>query len=247
MKGGLIFISYKFDRTRPTKDIDFLGVSVSSDMEEIAQIVDSICAIQVDDGVIFDRNSIATEIINQGEKHEYIGIRTKIDSTLSGIKMKLSIDVGFGDKLETEPLEIEYPVILDLPAPLIKVYSCETVIAEKFETIVKLGIINSRMKDFFDIHFLSQNYSFEMNELKKNILTTFNQRHTDISNRSYIFSDDFKNNENKSIQWEAFLRKNKIKTKEIFSSIIEKIEIFIEPIFQNENKKKWNIKKSSWE
>jgi predicted nucleotidyltransferase component of viral defense system len=159
----------------------------------------------------------------------------------------MQLDIGFGDTITAGPVEIEFPTLLDFPAPKLKVYSIETAIAEKFEAIVSLQLSTSRMKDFYDILFFAENYNFKKETLIQAITTTFNHRSTDLVLSKTIFEDQFKNNERFQALWEAFLDRNKLESNKTFSEIVTQIQSFIQPIFDSDKKINWNPDKWEWE
>jgi len=146
-------------QARPAKDIDFLGLGVKNDVDEIKRVIQEVIAIKINDGVIFDPSSVRVRQI--AEQAEYIGTRVSAQSSIGGARNVMQIDIGFGDKIVSGPLDIEYPTILDYPAAHIKVYSLESAIAEKFEAIVRFNVATSRMKDFYDIIYLSKHTTFK--------------------------------------------------------------------------------------
>jgi predicted nucleotidyltransferase component of viral defense system len=170
LKGGLLLICLKMPKCRPTKDIDFLAEQIKNDINEIENIFKRISEIQCDDGVKFISSSIVSERIK--EDADYEGIRLKIDGTLGQVRKRLQVDIGFGDIIIPEATSVEFPSLLE-DLPKVKAYSVESIISEKFEAMIKLAMANSRMKDFYDVYFLSSSHNFRSNELKKAIETTF--------------------------------------------------------------------------
>ncbi len=244
LKGALLFIAHDISRTRPTKDIDFLGTSVSNEKDDIAEIIKEILNISCEDGLRFEVDSVESEnIVEDGDYH---GVRVKFNTYLENSRERIQIDIGFGDKITGGPIEIDFPTLLDFPAPHLKVYSIESAIAEKFEAIVSLQLETSRMKDFYDILFFAEHYEFKRELLKEAILTTFNHRETDIEIRKNIFDDEFKADEKLQKYWTAFLERNKLTAENSFMEIVNKINAFIEPIFYNK-KLNWNPNKFNWE
>lgn len=244
LKGALLLMTYDIEKTRPTKDIDFLGKSIKNDVESLKDIIQEICSIKTDDGIEFIKEKISAERIK--EEAEYGGVRIHIPYQMHTIKGVIQIDVGFGDKIIKGPTKIEFPTLLDMPAPLINVYSLETAIAEKFEAIVKLNFQTSRMKDFFDIAHISTNSKFDSSILMEALSITFKTRGTNLEDRKTIFSEEYKTDNKKESQWKAFLNKNKILSDNNFVDIVNNIEKFIEPIFSNK-KLKWNPQNFIWE
>ncbi|MFH0989665.1 MAG: nucleotidyl transferase AbiEii/AbiGii toxin family protein [bacterium] len=210
LKGALLFLTHQMPNHRPTKDIDFLCSGVKNDIDSMKSAMEEIAAITADDGVTFDTTSIAVEHI--AEQAEYGGLRAAIRCSIGGARNVLQIDVGFGDKITAGPLEIEYPAMLDFPSPHIMVYSLESAIAEKFEAIIRFNVVSSRMKDFYDVIHLAQHQSFAAEMLAEAIRLTFRTRSTPLQDRQMIFSDTFKSDSTKEIQWTAFHKTNKLKS-----------------------------------
>lgn len=243
LKGALLFVAYNITNLRPTRDIDFLGKSLSNDLYDLKKIIQGICSIDYEDAVEFESESV--EITSIAEEKEYSGARVKIIAKLGSARVILWLDFGFGDKIVAGPVEIDFPVLLNFDAPRIKVYSLESAIAEKFQACVKLNFDTSRMKDFYDINELATKNNFELETLAEAIMETFSARETDIDSRGLIFSEDFKNDKKKEIQWKAFLKRTSISSHYSFREIVERIEKFIDMSCQiNLTKMKWD--KDSW-
>ena len=220
LKGGLLLICLKMPMSRPTKDIDFLAKEIKNDPVELEHIFRSITAISCNDGVKFISSSLISEQIK--ENADYEGIRIKIDATLGQARKKLQMDIGFGDVIIPRAMQMEFPTLLEEKPPRIKVYSIESIISEKFEAMVKLAMVNSRMKDFYDIYTLSVNYNFQSDRLKKAIESTFQRRKTFIPDNLLIFRLEFHRDEEKQRQWSAFLRKSRLHdVNQGFSEIME--------------------------
>lgn len=248
LKGALFLLSQNIPRFRPTKDIDFLGSKINGSTENIRKTMEQISAIHCDDGVTFNKKGIAVEVIKKGANYE--GVRVKIEAILGVMLRRIQIDVGFSGIIIPAPQEILFPVILDFPPPRIISYSIESAISEKFEAIVKMDYLTSRMKDFYDMFFIASNIPFDFKGLKKALDATFEDRGTDIEKMKIIFDEEFKRNQMKHQQWQAFLRKNEITHPGDFDGVVEKIKRFIVPMFdgslegnQNYN---WNSKDWKW-
>ena len=161
LKGALLFLVYNMPFLRPTKDIDFLVNSIPNDLQKIKRIIEDIALIDDKDGVVFIQKSISVESIIEDAVYE--GVRIKIEATMDSTKKLLQLDIAFGDVVVEGPVEMSFPVLLEgQSVPNIQVYSRESAVAEKFEAIVKLNVITSRMKDFYDILFLAQKETFQM-------------------------------------------------------------------------------------
>ena len=229
LKGAMLFTFWHDEPHRPTRDADFLGL-VDPDIDKITAIFQSLCSITVDDdGLNFDSETVAAEEIR--ENNAYEGIRVHLSGELSGAKIILQIDIGFGDVVTPDPEEIEYPTLLDQEIPKLKAYPVYTVIAEKFEAMIKLGMINTRMKDFYDLWILLQKFELEEVLLKKAIKATFDRRKTAIPKEMPMaFSEEFYEDTTKKKQWSAFLNKNGIKDKKNLKEIVSSLEEFLMPI-----------------
>jgi len=163
LKGRLLLICLKIPRSRATKDIDFLAEQVKNDPTELKYILRNIADLHCDDGVKFNPLSIASERIK--EDADYEGIRLKIDVTLGQARKRLQMDIAFGDIIVPKARVMEFPTLLEEESPKIKVYSIESIISEKFEAMIKLAMVNSRMKDFYDIYTLSISHNFQGSKL----------------------------------------------------------------------------------
>ncbi|MFC1617504.1 nucleotidyl transferase AbiEii/AbiGii toxin family protein [Candidatus Margulisiibacteriota bacterium] len=233
LKGALMLVYWGGINQRPTKDIDMLGIT-NHDVNSVINIIRDILGQEVEpDGVSFKLNTVTGEIIN--EEADYSGVRIRIGSKISTAKVNLQIDIGFDDIIFPKSQNIQFPTLLKgSNVPKMKGYSRESLIAEKFETIVKLNVFNSRMKDFWDIWFISSNFDFNKTYLAKAIQATFNKRNTKLSDSRSIFSKEFAENEQKEIQWRAFLNKNKMEIgPESFKGVVEQLKIFLSPIINS--------------
>ncbi len=159
LKGALMLRAWNSPEFRPTMDIDMLVRSSNEEINIKAQIME-IMELEVEaDGISFDPGSIRTEPIT--ENAGYAGLRVRFIGFLGSARVSVQIDIGFGDIVFPDPEIVELPALLDYPAPKLMGYSRESTIAEKFEAIIKLGLLNSRMKDFYDIWLLSRQFSFD--------------------------------------------------------------------------------------
>ena len=238
LKGAALFVVWTENSHRPTRDIDFLGYGDSSDTELI-KIFQDICQVKVkDDGLLFDPESINVDEIR--EDREYQGKRVTLLATLSSARIHVQIDIGFGDVVTPGAEKIEYPTILAFPAPKLLAYPRETVIAEKLQAMVDLGIANSRMKDFFDIWMISREFSFKGATLSKAIAKTFERRKTEIPKSVPLaLSPEFVDYPDKIRQWDAFLERNGLSAgSNDFSQVISDLSDFIMPPLQTAQEKR---------
>ena len=207
LKGAMLYHVWGGDTRRPTRDLDLLG-SGTPEPDRVAGAFRRIIAAKVpDDGLTFGE-PVAEPI---REDAAYGGIRVKMTARLGNIRIPIQVDVGFGDAVEPAPQEREFPVLLaTLPAPVIRVYPPETVVAEKLEALVVLDLQNSRMKDFFDLHFLLSGDRLDRGLLERSIRGTFERRKTPFPQECPPgLTDEF--GELKKPMWKAFLNRNGLK------------------------------------
>ncbi len=211
---------------RPTMDIDMLG-KTSNEVNSICAQIDDIISIDTDDGLAFDPDTVRGERIK--EDADYEGVRVRFIGTLDNARVNMQIDVGFGDIVHPGPVEAELPTILDSAAFKLLCYSRESAIAEKFEAMIKLGELNSRMKDFYDIWLLSRQFDFDGIELTEAIRLTLEHRGSDIPEVVTAFTTDFINI--KQGQWTAFHKR--LGQKHVpadFAEVVAGVEAFLDPI-----------------
>jgi predicted nucleotidyltransferase component of viral defense system len=250
LKGALLFLVYEMPFLRPTKDVDFLVRSKSRDNVTIKNMIQDIARIDVEDGVRFLPESVSLESVM--EDADYKGLRVKLKGSLDKARKTLQIDIAFGDVLVAGPVEMEFPLLLDdQPVLRLKVYSKESTVAEKFQSLVKLNILSSRMKDIYDILFLASHQPFQMHLLRNAIVKTFNRRGTPIQDRKSIFTKEFKSSKEKQTQWIAFLRRSHLESYKTFDKAIDHLEIFLEPVCSRKpllsgDELAWNPKNWSW-
>ncbi len=204
LKGAMLMTTWFDDPHRPTRDVDFLGYGDSAP-DAMLVTFREICAIEVNDGMVFDIDALRVELIR--EELEYGGLRLRTTGALAGARITVTIDIGFGDAIEPGLDEVNLPVLLDLPQPRLRVYARETVIAEKFQAMVMLGLANSRMKDFYDVWILSRSYEFDDDRLPRAIAATFERRGTAIPLEAPVaLTQAFALDSSKQRQWAAFVR-----------------------------------------
>ena len=203
LKGAMLITTWFDDPLRPTRDLDLLGFG-DPDPQAMIRIFREVCAVKADDGVEFD--VAALEIDRIREELEYGGLRIKTTATIGGAKIRVAVDIGFGDAVEPAAAEVELPVLLNLPSPRLRAYARETVIAEKFQALVMLGRANSRMKDLYDIWVLSRSYKFTGDNLARAIAVTFARRKTEIpSTPPDALTPAFAEDAAKIQQWNSFI------------------------------------------
>lgn len=228
LKGAMLFAVWLEDPFRPTRDLDLLG-SGNPDAAAVAERFRIILAADAaDDGVIFDISGLQAAPIR--DVAEYGGVRVRTTTSVGGAQVPIQVDIGFGDAVTPEPIEIAYPTLLDAPSPRLRAYPPETVVAEKVEALVSLGMANSRMKDFYDLWAIAQTFSFERSVLEAALRRTFERRRTpwpaDIPPG---LSDGFA--ADKQAQWRAFLNRDRLgAAPERFERTVADLRAFLVPL-----------------
>lgn len=204
LKGAMLYATWLDDPFRMTRDLDLLSLE-EGEAGRFVTIFRGICAQPVeDDGLVFDMERIEAEPIRESGMHG--GIRLRMSTRLGTAVIPVRIDIGFGDAVTPGPLELEYPVLLDQPAPRLNAYPRDTVVAEKFEAIVALDLANSRMKDFYDLLAMARLFAFDGAMLAAAIRATFETRGTDIPReRPPPLTGAFSEDPRKAQQWRSFL------------------------------------------
>lgn len=227
LKGALMFIVWDVPERRTTLDIDFLA-NYDNQITEIEKVMKDVCRISVQvDGLIFDAETVKGQKIK--EDADYEGVRVRFLGFLDRSRISMQIDVGFGDVLYPKPKEIDYPVILDLPKPHLKGYASETVVSEKFEAVVQLGVLNSRMKDFYDIWLMMRQFDFDGSQLAEALKRTFAHRKTLFPQGKQLFVEEiYDEKSNHQTLWKTFLSKGNIKhAPDKLSTLARGIEAFL--------------------
>lgn len=209
LKGALLLLAWLGETLRPTRDADLLGFGDLSD-DALMRIFREVCAVEVEpDAVSFLPETISVQAIR--EEDAYGGQRVELQARLGPARLRIQVDVGIGDAVIPGPQWLEYPSLLDLPAPRLRAYPREAVVAEKLHAMVLLGMRNSRMKDYFDVHALLREGVLGADSLAQAIATTFERRRTQVPEGLPIgLSDTFAFDANAQRLWNAFLDKNRL-------------------------------------
>jgi len=209
LKGAMLFQLWTNQPHRSTRDLDLLGNGAPS-ADRLQKLFADVCTTPVeDDGLTFAIDAISAEPIREGD--EYQGVRVLITAYLGTARIPLQIDVGFGDAITPAPQTVSYPPLLEFPAPQMLAYPRETVVAEKFQAMTILGIANSRMKDFYDLWTLANQFTFAGPILCAAIQATFERRSTPLPSEAPLaLTTEFSSDRAKSTQWNAWLRKSKL-------------------------------------
>jgi len=207
VKGATLFTLWSAAPHRSTRDVDLLGFG-SPDLARLQSVFAVVGAtpVSVDDGVVFDSKSVRARPIR--EQAIYDGIRIELRARLGTARVLVQVDVGFGDSIIPSPELREFPVVLDMPAPKLRAYAPETVIAEKLHALVQLGMLNTRLKDYFDLWHLASHHEFDAQTLSSAIAATFTRRKSDLPASIPLGLDEtFANDPLKQKQWTAFLNR----------------------------------------
>jgi len=229
LKGAMLFAVWANRVYRPTRDLDLLGYGDSS-QQTLTKVFQEICLTDVEpDGLVFDASSVRMSEIR--EDQEYGGCRVQMVVYLAKAQINLQIDIGFGDVVRPEAEEIEYPTLLDFPAPRIWAYPREAVVAEKLQAIVALGMANTRMKDFYDLWVIGSQFSFDGPSLVEAIKATFTRRGTQIPiDVPITLSEAFAEDPGKARQWQAFLQRTGLEERGAdLCQVITALRIFLIP------------------
>jgi hypothetical protein len=225
LKGAMLFAIWTERTYRPTRDVDLLGFG-ASDTDELERIFRDLCQMDVDpDGLRFKPETVSAQPIR--EQSAYAGIRVTMEAGLENARIPIQVDIGFGDAVTPGPEEVEFPVLLDFPVPRLRSYPVYTVIAEKLEAMVLFGEANSRMKDFYDVWFMSVRFEFDGQTLVEAIQATFDRRKTKLPTIVPVaLTQEFA--VTKTAQWNAFIRRNSLPA-EAFNTVADAIRAFAAP------------------
>lgn len=227
LKGAALFTLWTGKPHRATRDLDLLGFG-DPGVAHVHDVFAKVLAHDVvDDGVQFDLATLAVDLIR--EDQEYGGVRVEVVARVTNARVRLQVDVGFGDAVTPEAMLVDIPPLLDFPAPQLRVYPRETVVAEKLEAMVKLGMANSRMKDFYDIAVLARSFSFDGELLTQAIRATFERRKTPLPTTTPVaLTATFADDSMKKTQWAGFVRKVGISGGESLVDTIAVVGAFVE-------------------
>ncbi len=235
LKGATLFSVWAEKPFRSTRDADFLSFG-PSDVESVTAVFRDLCGdddLALDDGVRFDPESVQGARIR--EEDEYDGVRIHLMAFLGNARAPIQIDIGFGDTITPEAQEVELPVLLDLPAPRLRAYPMETVIAEKFQSMTVLTETNSRMKDFYDVWVLQGQFGFDGGTLSEAIKATFERRRTDVVPGSNVaFQASFYATEEPLTRWRLYVNRGSFeRVPPTFAEVGEAIDAFLRPVAES--------------
>jgi predicted nucleotidyltransferase component of viral defense system len=224
LKGALLLTAWRAPLSRPTMDIDLAG-RTSNELEHVRSLIGEVCGCASEpDGIEFDAASM--EVSRIKEHADYEGVRVRFNATLARARIPMQIDIGFGDVIVPQPTEVEYPALLEFPPPILMAYRKETVVAEKLEALTALGLLNSRIKDYYDIALLARLYPFDGNLLAEAIRSTFRHRGTVIEEFPVGLTAAFSSDPAKAVQWRAFVRRSRFDSESGLDELVAQVRNF---------------------
>ncbi|HXI87219.1 MAG TPA: nucleotidyl transferase AbiEii/AbiGii toxin family protein [Parvularculaceae bacterium] len=229
LKGAMLFAAWTEDVIRPTRDLDLLGFG-ASEIEAIRGAFADILQTQVpDDGVVFDVKTLVAEPIRADQLYD--GVRVSTLAFIGSARVPVQIDIGFGDAVTPGLDERDYPTLLGMPAPRLKTYPRETVVAEKFEAIVSIGVRTSRMKDFYDLFCLARMFEFDGETLSAAIRATFDRRGTAVPTEPPpALSAEFAEEADVNERWTAFVSRTPLLVAPPpLAELIDELQTFVLP------------------
>ena len=250
LKGGIfLYAVYEGDYARATTDIDLRAENISNDIDDMKKVFDKIFSIETDDPLRFDLSSLKVNSITEFKR--YSGVNVSIDAYLDRTRINVSIDIGFGDVIVPEKVEMEFPTVLTDERPLVYSYSVSSSIAEKFEAVVSLAYDNSRLKDYYDIYVLATTKDFDGMELQDAISETFKYRKTSLD-EIVAFERGFADDSLRQSRWNAFIKKKKALISVTLEETIHTMEAFLEPVAEAIKSNlqftgKWDHEEGKWE
>ena len=227
LKGAMLFAVRVGEQYRPTRDLDLLGLGEASE-PAVASAVRDIATTKVDDdGLVFDVDGLEVHAIR--EDNAYGGIRAVMQARLAEARIHVQIDVGFGDAITPAATDLDFPTLLaDMPSPNVLAYPTETIVAEKVEAMVHLGLSNSRMKDFTDLAIAARRTDFEGSTLAAAIRATFRRRGTQLPEGEIVgLSDRFLQDERAQANWKAYVKREGLQGFESLAQVIEELRAFL--------------------
>jgi len=226
LKGAMLFNLWFDIPVRPTMDVDMLGYGEHG-LDTLQAIFQDICAIEVDDGILFDALTVKAAEIRK--ESNYAGVRVTFTGFIDKVRCPIQVDIGYGDAVTPGAEQVTYPVLLaGMPGPALGAYPRYTVVAEKTEAMISLAMANTRMKDYFDLWVLSRHSDFEGSVMQQAVRATLERRRTAADLQPIGLTDDFAHDTSKAAQWRGFIRKNKLQAPEL-PDVIEELKVFLLP------------------
>jgi len=227
LKGAQLLSVHTVAPHRPTKDVDLLGLG-NDDANDVAQVFRDLCISPVaPDGLAFDPGSVRAAVIRENAR--YGGVHIGLTATLERARIRLHVDVGFGDVVTPATESITFPVLLGEPAPRLQGYPLATVIAEKLEAMTQLGLATSRMKDLYDLWHILRTFNLPGDDVRTAIRNTFTRRGTPLEAPPTALTEAFWTDASKRAQWSAFLRRNDLNAPDL-ETVVREVAVRLEPM-----------------
>ena len=228
LKGALLLTAWHEPSACPTMDIDLSG-RTDNDLAHIQSLLGQVCATSVEpDGIEFSASMM--EVSRIAEAAEYAGVRARFHGTLAKARIPMQVDIGFGDVITPGPETIDYPTLLTFPAPHLQAYPRETVVAEKLEALITLGMLNTRLKDYYDLALLAGSSSFDGPILARAITATFRRRETAVESQPVGLSDTFSADVAKIAQWRSFIIRSRFPDAPALAEVVGTVRAFALPV-----------------
>jgi len=237
LKGAMLLRLWSSQPYRATRDLD-LSRRGGGSFEAVREDMRTICAAAVEpDGVSFDTDAIRVEAIRAED--EYAGVRALLTARCGTARLPIQVDIGVSDSVWPAPRPCAYPTLLDFPPPEVLAYPREAVVAEKLEALVVFGDRNSRIKDFFDLHYLASEFEFDRATLAEAVRRTFIRRRTPVAAEAPIgLTSEYWRNPSRPAQVRAFARRAGLKISDkIGDDFVGLLSAFLLPILDDLRRK----------
>ena len=206
LKGGILVTAMIGVAHRSTMDIDTSMKNLNLSAEDALQVVNQVKDIDLDDGVSFE----VKDVSNIMDEMEYPGIRVTMNATVGSLVTPLKIDISTGDVITPRAIEFNYDLLLEDRSIRLWSYNLETILAEKLQTVLARGILNTRMRDFYDIRMLLDTYEDKVNKpvLKDAFAATCNKRGTNhLQEQAEEIIKIIEADEQLQVLWRAYQKK----------------------------------------
>jgi hypothetical protein len=253
LKGAMLFVTWPEQAFRPTGDLDLLGQG-DPNPAAITELFTRICRVAVpEDGVIFDPATLAVEAVREEEKYQ--GVRVTLRGRLGTAVIPVQVDIGFGDQVYPPPRRQTFPSLLpELPAADILMYPPETVVAEKFEAMVRFAEENGRIKDFHDLWIITRTFPFDLSTLAEAVGGTLRRRETATPTETPVaLNGAFADRPDKQALWSGFLRRTPpALPPPAFDEVLAELRGFFGPLLAalalpESARGRWNPARREWE
>jgi len=229
LKGATLFKLWSDGGYRATWDLDLLGRGIRGTEQTLATIRE-VCSMPENDGITFDLESMTVEDIRAEEA--YTGVRIRFEAHLDQARIPIQIDIGFGDAVTPPAVRERYPTLLDHEPPRIFAYPRETVVAEKLEAMIALGVTNSRMRDFYDVHILASLFAFDGQMLARAVRATFDRRGTPFSDAEpIVLTREFLGAPERQTLWRTFLQRGRLEGPTDAADLADALRVFLGPVY----------------